>query len=498
MQPMSKGQPHGPLLAVLGLVALGAALRLAGIDQSLFGDENSTFTVATSAGSPGDVIHLIRADDQVVELTPPLSFILSWASAKIGDPTIWLRLPSLLAGILLIPAVYAVGRRTVGRSAALAAAALATLSPFLIFYSQEARSYLPAAFAVLVTTLLLLVALERRTWGWWAGYVAATIACLYLSYTTALPLGVQFGWVLWAHRDAWRPLLAGNAIAAVAFLPWLGEFFDDGRSPFNFLPSVHPLTFHNYTSDLTELTIGTPIAGRSAVPGTLGWILIAAGLAVAVAGLFARREPRPPEEGDRRRAFFLLGSMALACPIGMLLWSLAGTTIVDGRNLAPSLPYVLLLAGALLTASRMPVRAIATSLVFVGFALGALATLRDSNERPQFRDAGAYALSQIDPGDPIYAVENATYGGQDGPLERYLKPYVPDGDLREAADPAPGQLAAGSDRIAVISWHAGALAGVVDTPTEPADPPGYTEVARRTFPGFVDIEVRILAADQSS
>ncbi len=52
--------------------------------------------------------------------------------------------------------------RTVGRRAALVAAALTALSPFLIFYSAEARGYELMIALVLVSTLALLRAVEQR------------------------------------------------------------------------------------------------------------------------------------------------------------------------------------------------------------------------------------------------------------------------------------------------------------------------------------------------
>ena len=44
-----------------------------------------------------------------------------------------LRAPSFLAGVAAIPLVYLLGARTVGRAAALVAAAITALSPFMIF-----------------------------------------------------------------------------------------------------------------------------------------------------------------------------------------------------------------------------------------------------------------------------------------------------------------------------------------------------------------------------
>ena len=48
-----------------------------------------------------------------------------------------MRLPSLVAGVGLIFLVYLLGRRTLGTRAALIAAALVAVSPFLIYYSAR-------------------------------------------------------------------------------------------------------------------------------------------------------------------------------------------------------------------------------------------------------------------------------------------------------------------------------------------------------------------------
>ena len=143
---------------------MGLALRLLCARQSIFGDELFTFEVATRDGL-GDVLEGVRSP---LEITPPLFFAFAWASAKLGDPTFMLRFPSLVAGVALIPLVYALGTRTVGERAALAGAALAALSPLAVFFSAEARAYMLTAVLVYASTLALLNALEGRGRGWWA------------------------------------------------------------------------------------------------------------------------------------------------------------------------------------------------------------------------------------------------------------------------------------------------------------------------------------------
>jgi len=68
--------------------------------QSLFGDE--IFTYAIVKPGFGHVFSGIHA----YERNPPLFFFLAAAAAKLGDPTVWTRMPSLLLGTATIPLTY--------------------------------------------------------------------------------------------------------------------------------------------------------------------------------------------------------------------------------------------------------------------------------------------------------------------------------------------------------------------------------------------------------
>src|SRR5919197_4519831 len=80
--------------AVVALTLIGLAIRVANFGQSLLGDELSTYWIV-HGHSLGHVLSSVRSND---EITPPLYFILGWASLKLGSSPEWLRLPSLVAG----------------------------------------------------------------------------------------------------------------------------------------------------------------------------------------------------------------------------------------------------------------------------------------------------------------------------------------------------------------------------------------------------------------
>ena len=95
------------------LVVVGGVLRLWVARQDLFGDELATYWVVSTRGSG-----VIETVTTTAEITPPLSFVLSWFTTRSSLSPEAVRLPALIAGIASIPLVYAVGVRTVGRGAA--------------------------------------------------------------------------------------------------------------------------------------------------------------------------------------------------------------------------------------------------------------------------------------------------------------------------------------------------------------------------------------------
>ena len=260
------------VLTVAALTAAGVALRWMVAQQSLFADELSTHYVVAGR-SLVDAVSVVHTD---AEITPPLYFVLAWLTTQIGDTPALLRAPSLLAGAAAIPLVYLVGVRTVGRRAALVATALAAFSPFLIYYSAEARGYELMIVLVLLSTLAVLAAVDSGRTRWWIAYAACACAAVYTHYTSVFALGGQLAWVLWAHPAARRPALAATAAAVVGFLPWLTGLEGDLESTTtDILSALQPFTPTFVRQSLTHWAIGypyaTPISRLRDLPGIPVW-----------------------------------------------------------------------------------------------------------------------------------------------------------------------------------------------------------------------------------
>lgn len=219
-----------PRLLLLGLILLAWGLRLHHLDvQSLWYDEGVTAQVARLG-----VRELARwtADD----IQPPLYYLIVGGWLRLLDP--WagplayvLRFVSAGFGLLLIPLLWAIGRRLWDERAGLLAAWVAAAAPLLVYYSQEARMY-----ALLMALVGLAgLALIRQSAGWggsgrrsdWFVYGLAGLAALYTHYFAGFVLlALAIYWLLvWRRsgrgRQSLRPFLLANLVILLGFLPWL-------------------------------------------------------------------------------------------------------------------------------------------------------------------------------------------------------------------------------------------------------------------------------------
>lgn len=192
---------------VIGIVAV--ALRLPHLFDSLWYDEAFTAWLARLtfpqmiAATAGDV-------------HPPLWYVIEWLLTHItGTQPEWLlRLPSLVFSVLAIFAADRVFRAlTAPDFVRRIAVVLMTVSPFLLHYADEARSYSLLLLIVLLATLAVL----RGKWLAFGVLVAIGMYTHNLFALYAVALAIVF--LLRRHnvRDAHK----STVLALVLYLPWL-------------------------------------------------------------------------------------------------------------------------------------------------------------------------------------------------------------------------------------------------------------------------------------
>jgi uncharacterized membrane protein len=237
-------------ISLLAILLAGTALRLFRLGaESLWYDE----TVSTYlAGSP--LPELIR--HTALDIHPPGYYILlrGWLlltgygdgrSDPAGHGLEWSgAFLSLFFGVLLIALVYALARRLLGGRVALVAAALASLSPYNVWYGQEVRMYtLGSALGVLAVWGMVGALGPRRYEGErghrapsWSKYVLYTVSAalgLYTLYYFAFLLIPLNLWAMWravkmARVRAW---LLSNLGVIVLYAPWIPTAWRQATRP---------------------------------------------------------------------------------------------------------------------------------------------------------------------------------------------------------------------------------------------------------------------------
>ena len=454
------------LLPLFLLTILALILRASQLHQSLLGDE--VFSYRDIAGrSFGAVLSTVHTGG---ENSPPLFFLLAWMTAKLGDATVWLRLPSVLLGAATVPVVYLVGRESVGRAAGLIAAGVMAVAPFAIYYGVEARPYASMTFFVAVSTLAVLRAVHDGHRGWWAIYVLAATAAAYSHYTCVFALAAQAAWLLWTcRRRIGVPLLA-NLLIALLYLPWLPHLRGKALAV---IGALYPLGFHRVVTDLLRPIPGHPSAPLSAIPTLTGLLVFAA---IVLAGLVAAGvRVRSSRERPRREIVLIVVLMA-ATPVGLLLYSLLDTDLWLPRGLSASMPATALVLGALVRALPRPAATLAVVALGVILVAGTARSLGPDYDRGPYREIAAYLDRLATPADPVVI---GTYAGA-GPIEAQVKhPHriVRRNALWRAITPG---------RTGYLVLDA-VLAQVLHISEAPA--PGFIEVTRRHWGGGLPIDV---------
>lgn len=391
--------------ALAAVTAVAFALRLDGLHESLFGDELYTQRIV-SQGSLSEVLDSVAGS----AITPPLHYVLAWASVRLGDDETTIRLPSLLLGTGGVPLTYFLGREVAGRMAGLLAAATMALSPLAIFFSTEARTYATVLFLVPLSTLALLRAVETRRAAWWSLYAVAAALALYAHYTAVAPVAAQAAWALWHERASPRRALIAHVAIALVYLPWLPQLLGQDRSGGTAqIEAIRPLSLESVGDAAGRLMVGHQLVGLGEIPGPFFAWLFGAAVVVLAAGVALSRGNANAERSLGRVGLLVL--LALSTPAAALVYSLVGNDIFTARNLLASLPALVVLLALLVVRLPAPVATPVATVMLLAFGMGAWRTLDPDRDRPPFGQAADFLDRRAHTDDPVVEVVFVAYRG---------------------------------------------------------------------------------------
>ncbi|MGI5523675.1 glycosyltransferase family 39 protein [Micromonospora sp. CA-259024] len=441
---------------------LTLAVTLTGLGSAqLWRDELATWSAATR--SPGDLARLAGTIDAA---TGPYYLLMHGWLAVVGDSTIALRAPAVLAMTVAAGLLAVLGARLVDRRCGLFAGLLFAVLPGTSRYGQEARPYAVATMLAVLATLLLVTALRRPTWARWAGYAVA-VAALGLIHLIALTLLAAHALVVLLAW--WRgPAAAGVATGS-------HRTADRDRRVWRWVVAVvpvvllaGPLLLKARTQRSRQLN-WVHLAGLddlTALPGGVAQSSVVGGLLLGVAALGAARLGR--------RA--LLPVSAVLLPV--LLLFAAGTVVPlwVPRYLVFVVPFACLLAGAALASVAAPAALVVVVLAGL-LGLPDQAALRRTHEWPRsapvdYAGAARVIADGQRPGDAVVYSPRHSWLFLDLGIEYHLADPPRDvlrtedevrlGDLWAAECPQPAQCLVGTSRVwlVVAGRHGEPLTGV--------------------------------------
>ena len=152
----------------------------------------------------------------------PLFFLLLWPWYRLAGPSDFaVRYLSTLSSALTVGALWQLGKQWFDRRTAGVAALLITLSPFAIWFGQEAKMYALHMLLATLSTLLLTLALQRNRWWRWVGYGVSINLLGYSHFFGAFAIAAQGIVALITARDGRRrrAYLITMLLVALPYLP---------------------------------------------------------------------------------------------------------------------------------------------------------------------------------------------------------------------------------------------------------------------------------------
>ena len=342
----------------------------------------------------------------------PLFFLLlrPWRMLT-GDAEFSLRYPAAVMGTIAIPLGFILTRQLgLNRRAGVLLSLLLATSPYLVWYSQEAKMYTLLLALLTLAFIAYLKALTDHHFFWWAIFVSVTTVSFYVHILSPLIL-IVYGVTALLHwamlRRCWRGWLISMACLSLPYLPlafWqlplLVNGFHSGH-PFYALREEVFLLLQLYSSGLIRFVDLTAV------------IIF---VFLFLSGLFLNEASSHPKQGQNRRNLpqiklnqrLTLAAWALLPPLVVYLISLR-VQVFEDRYLIYITPafYLTITLGLVLV--RQYNRRLAMLCLGLILTINLIGVWQQQRQpiKADFRAAAAYLSSQ--PAPPAAIMIQAPY-----------------------------------------------------------------------------------------
>lgn len=195
------------------ILIFSAILRIIKIDQSLWWDEAINIVYAKNLPFWDFVTKYPIGD-----FHPPGYFAILWVWTHFfGFSEIASRIPSVIFGVGTVFLIYLLGKEVFNKKIGVIAALFMALSPLHVYYSQEARMYSLATFAVILSFYFLI----KKNW---LRFIFACILVLYSDYLPYLIFPAQLIYLIWCERNYLKKVFLLQVLSFIFLVPWLFIF----------------------------------------------------------------------------------------------------------------------------------------------------------------------------------------------------------------------------------------------------------------------------------
>ena len=343
--------------ALILILAFALLARLYGItSESVWLDEAYSANMAVQP-----FLNILMLDDT----NPPLHMLVMSVFVKLfGLSEFWMRLPFALIGTLAVYASYLLAGKIAGEKTAIISSLLLALSPYHVFYSQDARMYSLLTLFAGLSAYFFLKYYEKPEQKTLAFYIIASLLMVYTHlYGLFILAGINL-FYLWKRRLQKNWVIA-HMILIAAFLPWLPMFLRQ-----------FGLVNEEFWISRGELWSILWLPYRHAgglIAGSVLYLLLIIGIRKSI--------------GDKMQ--FLLAFMALPIAAAIVI-SLMATPVFFHKYAMHAVLAVYIFAGFAITLLKPKVK-IAVIAVLVAVSVATLAIQAEVPQKSNWRDAAEYA-----------------------------------------------------------------------------------------------------------
>jgi hypothetical protein len=293
-----------PLIVLAGIIILGAFFRYAYLWRPMGHDETYTFMAFASRGLRISITDYHLPNNHVFH-----TILVNLVYQMFGDSPAVIRLPAFLAGVMIIPATYSIGRLFYNSKIGLVGASIVASLAVLIDYSTTARGYtIITLFALLIIILAVYVKDHRNMVAWGLLVIISSLG-LYINPTMVYPIGMGFTWLLlsklihdvsdtYGTRYYLYLLISSLAIIIITLILYLPIILNSGLQSLISNDVIEALSWSDFIQSIEPRIKNTWLEWNRALPNAISLIAII-GL---IASLFVPKLPK-----DRRMPLIMAG-----------------------------------------------------------------------------------------------------------------------------------------------------------------------------------------------